>query len=194
MRFTGFGEPLHEIHPPPASPISRPAQPAHEDPGKRLSTLPVPGLSQVTRLPLRPALHQRLPEHPWFAFFCSNRYSNQGCGRTFAVYWDDIFPYCSLRPKQLFKLLLSVARGNAIASAQKIAGFPFTISTAYRWVKKWRLGAPHIRSRLCLVRPPPAQSNISNDRYTLQHLESAFPYAHCPLEAFQNTLQTPLLP
>lgn len=105
-----------------------------------------------------------------------------------------MFPYCALRPKELFDLLLALAKGGKTAAARKAPGFPFTITTAYRWVKKWRLGTPHIRSRLCLVRPPPVQGNISNDLHTLRHLESAFPYAHCPLEAFQNTFQLPLLP
>ncbi len=99
-----------------------------------------------------------------------------------------------VRPRQLSKLLLAVAKGASIASAWKKGTFPFVISVAYRWVKKWRLGSSHIRSHLYCVRPPPEQSNINNDLYTLQHLEDAFPYAHCPLEKFQNHFQSTFLP
>ncbi|MCF6310978.1 MAG: hypothetical protein L3J39_00860 [Verrucomicrobiales bacterium] len=61
-------------------------------------------------------------------------------------------------------------------------------------MKKWQRSISHIRTHLCREHPPPGQSDISNHAFTLQHLEDAFPYAHCPLESFQSTFQALLLP
>lgn len=130
-------------------------------------------------------------------FFCSNRYSNSGCGRTFSVHWDSIIPSCSLRCAQLLELIRTVANGATTHGAWQASCLPISLTSAYRWVKKWTLGTATIRSLLCLLRPPPAQQcGTKTEFLTLQHLTQAFPADpsdRCPIAAFQCHFQAPIL-
>lgn len=123
-------------------------------------------------------------------FLCSNRYSNPGCGRTFPVYWDTVIPHCSLRTFKLLDLVRTVAAGRSTHGAWLVAARDISISTVYRWVARWRSLAAHIRTRLCLLVPPPGKSDGQPDLFTLHHLAAAFPKAFCAIAAFQNGLQT----
>ena len=139
---------------------------------------------------------QHWHRHQRDAFFCSNRYSNTGCGRTFSVHWDSVIPHCSLRTDQLLKLIEAVAAGATVHSAwQQGSQFPLSLTSAYRWIKRWRLGTAGMRALLCLLEPPPdQQSGTSTDWLTLQHLASAFPATlddlRCRIGAFQCHFQT----
>jgi len=122
--------------------------------------------------------------------FCSDRYSNEGCGRTFSVHWDTVIPRCSLPTAQILALMRVVAGGPSTHGAWYFAGLSVSISSAYRWVAKWLKLTAHIRTALCLTVPPPGKADAQSDPFTLNHLSAAFPQAPCTIAAFQLDLQT----
>jgi len=97
-------------------------------------------------------------------------------------------------------LLKAVTDGATIHGAWQQQGrqqrsgstFPLSLTSAYRWINRWRRGTARIRPRLCLLLPPPPQvCAMGTDCLTLLHLMSAFPAtARCPLAAFQAHFQT----
>lgn len=123
-------------------------------------------------------------------YFCSNRYSKGGCGRTFRVLWDTVIPRCSLQTPLILSLVRAVAGGPSIHRAWFSSGLIVSISSAYRWMIRWRGLAAHIRAGLCLVVPPPGKVDAQGDPFTLNHLDAAFPKAPCAIAAFQLGLQT----
>jgi hypothetical protein len=123
-------------------------------------------------------------------FFCSDRYSNEGCGRTFAVLWNTVIPRCSLLTSQILALVRVVAGGPSTHGAWYFSRLPISISSAYRWVAKWLKLAGHIRSGLCLTIQPPGKADAQADPFTLNHLSAAYPEAPCAIAAFQLSLQT----
>ena len=123
-------------------------------------------------------------------FFCSNRYSNEGCGRTFSVHWDTVIPRCSLLTPQILALVRAVAGGPSIHGAWYFGKLSLSISSAYRWMAKWLKLTGHIRAALCLTVQPPGKADGQADPFTLNHLSAAFPKAPCAIAAFQLGLQT----
>ncbi len=124
-------------------------------------------------------------------FFCSTRYSRSGCGRTFSIHWDTVIPHCSLRTVQLFALVLA-AMASSIHGAWAASGLTMSARSAYRWGAKWKLCTAHVRTRLCLIFPPPGKAGMQPGPFTLRHLMAAFPSASCPIAAFQHQLQVPI--
>jgi hypothetical protein len=115
-------------------------------------------------------------------FFCSDRYSHGGCGRTFSVLWNTVIPGCSLRTAQLLELMRAVSADRPTHGAWWHSKLTISLSGAYRWVAKW----------LGLVTPPPGKSDGLPDPLTLRHLAAAFPAADCAIAAFQGQLQVPI--
>lgn len=130
--------------------------------------------------------------HRGLRFFCSNRYSNAGCGGTFSVHWDMVIPYCSVRTSQLLDLIRAVSNAPSIHRAWWVLKLPMSLAGAYRWVARWRRDTAAIRTRLALVTPPPGKADGLPDPLTLRHLAAAFPVAICQLAAFQGRLQVPV--
>jgi len=180
----------HEIHPIPCPRFARTAGLPYHRAYRRLPALPLARCLGIPRLLARPSCRRSRDRHAGAAFFCSNRHSKLGCGRTFPVYWQDVIPYCSLRTCQLFGLL----EGRAVAVSAHAAwrnSLPvFSRRTAYRWLARWRDLTSHVRARLGLVAAPPGRSDGHADPMTLRHLAAAFPSAACPIAAFQERLQS----
>ena len=90
-----------------------------------------------------------------------------------------------------------MAAGATTHSVWQHSSLPISLTSAYRWIRRWRLGTARMRSLLCLLQPPPGQqAGTSTDYLTLQHLTHTFPAApgtRCPIAAFQRHLQTPIL-
>jgi hypothetical protein len=125
-------------------------------------------------------------------FYCSDRFSNIGCGGTFSIHWDSVIPYCTLRTVELLDLLRAVACALTTHGAWAASKLVLSTRTAYRWVARWRILTTHLRARLCLVAPPPGKTDDQPDLFTLRHLTAAFPTATCPIAAFQQGLQVPI--
>lgn len=130
--------------------------------------------------------------HPRPAFFCSNRHSNAGCGRTFSVHWEDVIPRCSLPARDLATLIRSVDEGKSVHSAWAASRLWISLSSAYRWLRRWMLHLAHIRTRLCLVRDPPGKTDFLPDPLSFRHLLAICPADGCPVARFQSKTQTPI--
>ena len=93
-RLTGCG---HEVHPIPRPRLFGVAQFTFHHPRRPLPPQPVRRICRRPWLPPGACRIRARSHHPGTAFFCPNRYSNLGCGRTFSVLWDEILPHDSLR-------------------------------------------------------------------------------------------------
>lgn len=143
--------------------------------------------------PLR-GIHLSKPEKKLrgIRFYCSNRYSNKGCGRTFSVLFSSMLPKLTVRAKQLktfFKRLLTERSIHAAWHGSKI---PFSLRSAYRWVEKLKLNQATIRSKI--YSSLPCRSNCSSPPHceTISYLNTAWPQHNDFVAAFQQQTQTAL--
>ncbi len=179
----------HEIHPIPRTGLAGTARFPRQGARPSLPALPFWRGLDCPRISARPCRHRSRTRHPGAAFFCSNRHSKLGCGRTFPVHWHDVIPYCSLRTCQLFELLEGRAAEASTHAAWQASRLVFSLRTACRWFARWRHLTSHVRARLGLVAAPPGKSDGHADPMTLRHLVAAFPQAACPIAAFQECQQ-----
>jgi len=126
-------------------------------------------------------------------FFCSNRYSHGGCGRTFSVFWDQSIPYASLDTKRLFKLIECVTeqpeRTIHAAFQQCKDALQVSLSTVYRWLKRFESHQSTIRCALFKLGQRPKDCNLSNGEITWRWLKETFADLACPIAAFQRRFQ-----
>lgn len=179
----------HEVHPFPRPGLTSSARFPYHDSCRRLPALPLCQRFDHPWLPLWPCCNRSRSSHSGAAFFCSNRHSKLGCGRTFPVHWSDVIPYCSLRTCEFFELLDSHAAEASAHAAWRASRLFCSLRTACRWLARWRDLTCHVRARLGLVADPPGKSDGHADPMTLRHLIAAFPQAACPIAAFQECLQ-----
>ena len=124
--------------------------------------------------------------------YCSNRYSNRGCGRTFPVHFEGRIPHASLDLRQAAKIIGDSFRPDRCIRG--IAADTCSMSTAYRWIKRFKLSQSLIRSRLHLITGPDKWTTGACTSKTWQHLQKAFQGASCVLTAFQSAFQlSPLI-
>lgn len=125
-------------------------------------------------------------------FYCSNRYSNKGCGRTFSVLFSSMLPALTVRAKQLkafFKRLLTESSIHAAWYSSKI---PFSLRSAYRWVEKLKLNQATIRSAIYSSLPSESDHSSPPHRETISYLNTTWPQPDDFVEAFQQQTQTSL--
>jgi hypothetical protein len=92
-------------------------------------------------------------------------------------------------------LIAAHAAGQTVHRAWSQSTFPHSITTAYRWVKRWHRNLGHLRSHLARAHPPPRQQCDSASASTYRHLIEAFPPADpCRIGAFQQLTQAHFLP
>lgn len=183
----------HEVHPIARTGLAGPARFPPRRPRRRVPALRGCRRADRPRIPAGPRRHRSRSGDPGAAFFCSNRHSKLGCGRTFPVYRSEVIPYCSLRTRQLFELLSLVSRrasGTSVHAAWRASRLVFSQRTARRWLARWSDLTTHVRAGLGLVAAPPGRTDGRADPMTLRHLVAAFPGAACPIAAFQERLQT----
>lgn len=125
-------------------------------------------------------------------FFCSNRYSKLGCGRTFSVYWQSVIPFCSLMTGHLLALLRATATAPSKHAAWRGSPLQFSFRCACRWLVRWQKLTSHVRPKLEQIIPPPGKTDHQVDPFTLRHLILAFPDASCPIACFQSHFQVPI--
>jgi hypothetical protein len=124
--------------------------------------------------------------------FCSNRQARRGCGRTFSVWLADKIRRLSLTTGGLWRFLQR-AVADGITAAIRGSDGPLSDRTLLRLWKRFHHGQSHIRTALfgrCPLPQLPAQPALRPAAHVLAHLQAAFPDAHCPIAAFQHTMQT----
>jgi transposase-like protein len=132
-------------------------------------------------------------------FFCSNRYSHGGCGHTFSVFWEKSIPFASLDTKSLSKLIECVSEQpdrtiHAIFQQSKDV-LHISLSTAYRWIRRFKLHQSTIRCALFrLVQRRPEDCDLPNETITWRWLKESFADLACPVAAFQSQFQLAFAP
>ena len=128
--------------------------------------------------------------------FCSNRNARPGCGRTFSVWLADKIRRLSLTAGALWRFLQLAVAGSMLAASRAFDGW-LSVRTWQRIWKRFHQGQSKIRTALCERCPPPELPPRSPTNPTrlpaaqvLAHLQAACPDAHCPIAAFQQTMQT----
>ncbi len=130
-------------------------------------------------------------------FFCSNRHRRNGCGRTFSVLLTDLLGRFMVPAATLWAFLKGVRGGLSRKAAWECLKSSFSLESAYRLWNRFRQAQSHIRTRLLHHHgdPPSASTNTTEPLFELiDHLIAAFPQSSCPVAAFQERLQSPLLP
>lgn len=127
-------------------------------------------------------------------FFCTDRYSNIGCGRTFSLHWEEVIPFATLRTVQLLELIRAVAAAPSRHAAWAASRLPMSLTSAYRWCAKWKSLATSMLTWLWTLVDPPRKIDGQPDPHHLRHLDAAFPACPCPAAAFQNRFQIPICP
>lgn len=125
-------------------------------------------------------------------FFCSNRYSNKGCGRTFSILFSSMIPALSLRAKQLTHFFKELLQKDSIHAAWHGSHLPFSLRSAYRWVKKFQLNQSTIRSAVYSTLPNEDASPLAPHLETIRYLQASSSGDF--VEAFQLQHQTSIFP
>lgn len=119
-------------------------------------------------------------------FFCSNRYSNKGCGRSFSVFLSTVIANHSLNTKYLLAFIKHFLNSPNTHAAWHSSSIPFSLCSTYRWVKKLSLNQSTIRHMLHRNTPPPNTAKDNPLHTTLTYLLKAFPKKNDPLSCFQH--------
>lgn len=122
-------------------------------------------------------------------FFCSNRYANKGCARTFSLFFDTSIPRHSLSSQDLGEFLRKSLQASSIHAAWAQMKLPFSISSAYRWIKSLKRNMARIRPLLHESQHH-AHASSSVLQETIRLLLETFPLN--PIARFQVTFQTPI--
>lgn len=103
-------------------------------------------------------------------FFCSDRGTNKGCSKTFSVLLADRLKNSPTSLPSIYKFLESLSYGQSVYHAFNCSPPCFSITSAYRYLRRWRTSVPYIRSLLCMDYSPPKETLPSKFK-TLQHLK-----------------------
>jgi hypothetical protein len=125
--------------------------------------------------------------------FCSDRGQRGGCGRTFSVFLADVLPRLTVSAIVLWQLLLLLLGGQSVQAAASSSGLPFGDQTLYHVLGRVRRRLDVARTRLCQIISFPASCQSDPLLQTVEHFQSAFPRADCPLQEFQTRFQEPLM-
>ncbi len=127
--------------------------------------------------------------------FCSNRGSNEGCGRTFSVWIGDKVKRLFLDANRLWNFLHQAATtGNKSQAFQKLH-CSMGDSATYRIWKRFLQAQSAIRTALATFCPQPKQpaegSSQSAAQATVAHLQAAFKNSTLnPIAAYQVQTQS----
>jgi hypothetical protein len=125
--------------------------------------------------------------------FCSDRGQRGGCGRTFSVFLADVLPRHSVTATLLWSLLCLWLGGLSLNSAALSLHSLFSVDTFYHLRRRLRGRLEVIRSLLCRDQKPPASSQADPLLQTVEHFQSVFPNAPCPVQQFQFRFEQALM-
>jgi hypothetical protein len=125
--------------------------------------------------------------------WCSNRGVRGGCGNSFSIVLDEVLPRHSVTATLVWQWLLQLLAGSSLQAAVEALRPPFALETFYRLRRQLRQRLDSLRATLCGEQAPPASAQADPFLHTLEHLQSVFARAECPLAAFQAQFQLPFL-
>lgn len=122
--------------------------------------------------------------------YCSNRYSNIGCGRTFSVLFSSMIPALTVRARHLSEFFKKLLTANSIHAAWHSSHIPFSLRSAYRWVEKLKLNQAILRTAVYSSIPSEHHNSSPPHLETISYLNAAFPQSNNTIKAFQLQTQT----
>jgi hypothetical protein len=125
--------------------------------------------------------------------FCSNRGQRGGCGKTFSIFLAEVLPRHSCTAVLLRQLLIKLLAGSSVKSAAESLGLPLALESIYHLLARLRRRLDALRCSLCGRQGPPPSSQKDPLLQTVEHLQSVFIHALCPVSEFQVVFQQPLL-
>lgn len=125
-------------------------------------------------------------------FYCSNRYSNKGCGQTFSVYFKSIIPYHTVRSSHLSDFFRLLLQGCTVHMAWYSSLIPFSLRSASSWLIKLKLNLSSLRSKLHELMKNISPTHLSPEMETLNMLKEHFSQDDFIASA-QNNFQLPIL-
>ncbi len=108
------------------------------------------------------------------------------------MYWDDILPHASLRASQLLALIRKAAASPSRHAAWVMSGLGLSLTSAYRWLARWKQSTAMLRTRLCQICDPPERSGGEPHPQSLHHLDAAFGSYPCAAAAFHTHFHLPI--
>jgi len=125
--------------------------------------------------------------------FCSDRGPRDGCGQTFSIFLAEVLPRHSCTAPLLRELLVKLLAGLSIKSAVESLGLPLALESSYHLLRRLRRRLDVLRCSLSGRQEPPSSSQNDPLLQTVEHLQSVFAQALCPVSEFQLVFQQPLL-
>lgn len=107
-------------------------------------------------------------------FYCSNRYSNKGCGRTFPVFFAGVLPRFSIDAMQLGEFISRALSSSSIHRAWHRMKLPFSLRSAYRWMRGFSLNQARLRPLLAGRTAINIDFSTTQERMTLHLLRKVF--------------------
>ena len=118
--------------------------------------------------------------------FCSNRYSNKGCGKTYSIYFLPSLPKIKASTHPINQFLQGILNGDSIAqSFYRISNWCLvSLSTFKRYWIKFKLKISAIRQflmdKISSTLKPPDNLVLEN----IYYINSQYPNSDNPIEAF----------
>lgn len=110
-----------------------------------------------------------------------------------SILFANVLPRHSFTAGLLGKLLNKLCLGNSIHAAWLALNRPLSLEGIYGFLRRARNRLGGIRTAL-LDRAPPSRSTHADPLLqTFEHLRSVFKGENCPIAAFQESFQTPLM-
>ncbi len=125
--------------------------------------------------------------------FCSDRGQCGGCGKTFSVFLAEVLPRHSCTAVLLGQLLVKLLAGVSVKSAVESLRLPLALESIYHLLGRLRRRLDAVRCCLWERGQPPASSQTDPLLQSVEHLQSVFAPAVCPVSEFQMVFQQPLL-
>lgn len=88
-------------------------------------------------------------------FYCSNRGINKGCAKTFSVLVANRLKNSPTPLSSIYKFLQNLSPSTSIYHAFNLSPPCFSITSAYRYVKRWIASINHIKGLLTKEHAPP---------------------------------------
>jgi len=125
-------------------------------------------------------------------FFCSDRYSNDGCGRTFTVFINNYIPYLTVRATQLSSFFRDLLSARNVHRAWSRSSLPFSIRSAYRWANRLKENQSDLRALAYLAKPDTSVESLPTLTATIHYLSHRFASENCFISALQQHAQRPV--
>lgn len=123
-------------------------------------------------------------------FLCSNRYSNRGCGKSFSTLFSQMLPNHTTRSEHLKVFCDLLLKLKNVHAAWYRSAVPFSLRTAYRWLRKIKNSQAIIRSNIQTVPKDHMEKELATYLTTIRLMKQRHQYAEDYISSYQQQYQT----